>query len=378
MPRVCIFSSVHIALDNRVFYREARSLRKAGYEVTLIAIHPTTELKDGIHIIGLPVMPRWKRPALWVQILRLARFYKADLYHFHDPELLLVTPWLRLLTRKPIIYDVHEAYADFFKVKDYLPAWIRYPVAWIFRWMEPFLARFQSGLIFSDDEIAKSFNHLQRPKTTLYNFPSRIFINDASIHAKEVQDHPPTILHLGGHERNRGAFLMIAAFKEVVNEIPNAKLLLVGHFMPPNLQEEVQADISRCGLQDNVIITGRVPFESICDFLRISSVGWIPWLPYRKNQKNIPTKLFEYMSFGLPVVSSNLCSTQPFFENSDIGYLVTPDDPFAHAEALKKILHKPEEAREMGIKGQLLVQSRYNWDAMEESLYGLYEKLLHT
>ncbi len=144
MTRVCILSSVHIALDNRVFYREARSLQKAGYDVTLIAIHPREEIIDGVRIIGLPKIPRWQRPRLWNLILQLARRMDADIYHFHDPELLFVTPWLRLFTGKPTIYDIHENYPDFFKVKDYLPTWVRYPLAWSFAWLEPLLARLRA------------------------------------------------------------------------------------------------------------------------------------------------------------------------------------------------------------------------------------------
>ena len=44
--KICILSSVHIALDNRVFYREACSLQRAGYDVTLIAVHDREEIKD--------------------------------------------------------------------------------------------------------------------------------------------------------------------------------------------------------------------------------------------------------------------------------------------------------------------------------------------
>jgi len=135
LTKVTILSSVHIALDNRVFYREARSLERAGYDVTLIAVHPRDEVKDGVRIIGLPRVRRWLRPLLWLRLLRLALRTHADVYHFHDPELLLVTPCLRLLTGKPTIYDIHEVYADFIRVKDYMPAWLRYPIAGVFRWL---------------------------------------------------------------------------------------------------------------------------------------------------------------------------------------------------------------------------------------------------
>jgi glycosyltransferase involved in cell wall biosynthesis len=374
--KACLLSSVHIALDNRLFYREARSLVKAGYDVTLIAVHPATEVRQGVKIIGLPQVPRWQRPRLWLQLLRLALAEQADLYHFHDPELLLVTPWLRLLTGRPTVYDVHEVYTDFIQVKDYMPAWLRYPIAWVFRWLEPLLARLQSGLIFSDDEIAKTFAHLRKPKTTLFNFPARFFIERAITETKEIADRPPVVLHLGGHERNRGTRLMIAAFAQVLEVMPEARLTLVGHFMPPELQAEVQADVQARGLQGAVTITGRVPFERIGDYLKRAAVGWVPWQPYPKNEKNIPTKLFEYMAYGLPIVASDLASTRPFVRNGENGYLVRASDPSAHAQAILHLLQNPQLGQEMGKHGQELVHTRYHWGAMEERLLAFYRRLL--
>jgi glycosyltransferase involved in cell wall biosynthesis len=376
MKRVCILSSVHLALDNRVFYREARSLQRAGYRVTLIAVHPADEVRDGIEIVALPHLPRLQRPRLWLTLLRRAREAQADIYHFHDPELLLVTPWLRRLTGKPTLYDVHEAYEDFIEVKEYIPAWARSPTARAVGWLHPLLARLQSGLIFSDDEIARAFAGVDRPKTTLLNLPARFFIEEAARCSRDGHPRQPVVLHLGGHERNRGALLMIEAFQQVLQTVPRAHLLLVGHFEPPDLEWEVKDEIARRGMGSAVTVTGRVPFEAVGDYLRRAAVGWVPWQPVAKNQKNIPTKLFEYMAHGLPVVCSDLDSTRRFVEHGATGHRVAATEPAAHAEALRKLLEEPEVARKMGRSGQELVRTRYNWDAMEERLLGLYEGLL--
>jgi hypothetical protein len=88
--KICVLTSAHPALDTRIFYKEARSLVKAGYDVTLIAQHPRNETIEGIKIIALPkpknrffriFATAWK--AFW-----LAKKQKADIYHFHDPELI--------------------------------------------------------------------------------------------------------------------------------------------------------------------------------------------------------------------------------------------------------------------------------------------------
>jgi glycosyltransferase involved in cell wall biosynthesis len=376
-PRVAILSSVHLALDNRVFYREARTLAAAGYDVTLIAVHDRDETRDGVRIRALSRVPRSRRPALWRALARLAVESQADLFHIHDPELLLVTPYLRRVTGRPTIYDIHEANADFIAVKEYLPAPIRTPLAGMFRRLEPLLARGESGLIFADEAIAADFASFARPKTTLFNFPGEELIRRGTAVAPAAE-RPPIILYLGGLERNRGSGLMIDAFAQVVARAPAARLLIVGHFMPPDLEDEVRARAAMRGIAAVVEIAGRVPFEQIGDYLRRATVGWVPWQPVAKNCKNIPTKLFEYMAFGLPVVSSDLPSTRPFVSPGENGLLAAATEPAAHAAALLELLTDAAAATRMGEYGRELVRTRYNWAAMEPRLLGLYDAVLAT
>ena len=351
-------------------------MRQAGYEVILIAVHDRDEVKDGVQIVALPRVHRWQRPRLWLALYRQALQTEADLFHFHDPELLLLTPWLRWRTGRPTIYDVHEASADFIKVKDYMPAWLRYPMAWAFRWLEPLLARLQSALVFADDQIAVTFRGIRCPKVTLFNFPARSFIDNAISATQGIERRQPIILYLGGLERNRGSKLMIEAFRQVLQAMPEARLLLVGHFMPPELEQEVIADAAMCSVEHALTITGRVPFEQIGGYLTQAAVGWVTWQPVSKNQKNIPTKLFEYMAYGLPVISSDLASTRPFVCQGETGYLVTASDPAEHAQAILQLLRHPQRAMTMGRQGQEMVRSRYNWDEMEKRLLALYQELL--
>lgn len=374
--KVAILSVVHQALDNRVFYREARTLVDAGYDVTLIAVHDRDEIKDGVRIRALPRVARSRRPLLWRALGRMALETGADVFHIHDPELLMVTPWLRRATGRPTIYDIHEANADFIAVKDYMPALVRRPLAGVFRRLEPRLARGESGLIFADDAIAADFAGFSGPKVTLFNFPGSDLIDRGAAALAGRAQRQPTMLYLGGLERNRGASVMIAAFAEVVARLPEARLLIVGHFMPPDLEDEIRADAEARGIAHAVTITGRVPFERIGAYLKSASAGWVTWQAVPKNQKNIPTKLFEYMAFGLPVVSSDLPSTQLFVEPGVNGLLVEAADPSAHAAALLQLLSDPDSAEAMGRAGRQLVETRYRWDAMATKLLAFYDEIL--
>ncbi len=372
--KVAILSSVHLALDNRVFYREARTLAGAGYEVTLIAVHDREEVRDGVRIVPLPRVARSRRPLLWRALGRMARETGADVFHFHDPELLLLSPWLRRATGRPTIYDIHEANADFIAVKEYLPAVARRPLAGLFRRLEPRLAAGESGLIFADEAIAADFVGFAGPKVTLFNFPGRELIDAGAV--APLARSEPVILYLGGMERNRGAGLMLDTFAQVVAQLPAARLRLVGHFAPPGLEAEMRAEAARRGIGHAVEFTGRVAFDRVGEHLAAARVGWVTWGAAAKNRKNIPTKLFEYMAFGLPVVSSDLPSTRPFVP-PDVGLLAAADDPAGHAAALLRLLNDPATAEGMGAAGRRRVAEGWNWAAMEPRLLGVYAAVLN-
>ncbi|OGO12102.1 MAG: hypothetical protein A2Y53_01980 [Chloroflexi bacterium RBG_16_47_49] len=376
MPKICIISTVHNALDSRIFYREACSLQKAGYQVTLIAVHDKPETQQGIVILPINRLRRSLRPLLWWKIVHLALATKAHIYHIHDPELLFVSPVIRLLTGRPIIYDIHESMADFIEIKDDLPYIVRRFLAWVFRWLEPTLARLQSGLIFADDQIANTFQRIQLPKITLFNFPIQTFLEAAIQSSKKQLPHLPIVLYLGGLKRNRGTTRMLDAFKQVLDVIPQARLFLVGPFAPAAFEKEVRLEIDLRNIGSSVTITGAIPFARIGDFLTQASIGWIPFPPVPKYQKNIPTKLFEYMAYAIPVVSSDLNPIRLFIENRKTGLLVKADDSAAHANAIIEILTNPPLAELLGKNEQLLVVKDYRWSEMEKRLLSFYQRIL--
>ena len=77
--RVCFLTSVHPAFDTRIFYKEAKTLAAAGYDVTLVAQHDTDEVVDGIRIVALPKAKSRLRRMIGVwRVLRLAFAQRAD------------------------------------------------------------------------------------------------------------------------------------------------------------------------------------------------------------------------------------------------------------------------------------------------------------
>jgi glycosyltransferase involved in cell wall biosynthesis len=89
-----------------------------------------------------------------------------------------------------------------------------------------------------------------------------------------------------------------------------------------------------------------------------------------------PTKLYEYMSAGIPVVASNYPLLREIVEGYGCGLSVDPMDPAAIAQAIQWLLQHPQEAEEMGKRGRQVVLQRYNWEQEAVVLRNVYQELL--
>src|SRR4051812_23498709 len=104
-PKVVQMTSVHGALDQRIFKKISRSLARSGRDVMIVACHPQDECVEGVrvHAISVTAQNRLARMTMTTaRIFRAAAASRARICHFHDPELLPVGLLLKLLGRRVI------------------------------------------------------------------------------------------------------------------------------------------------------------------------------------------------------------------------------------------------------------------------------------
>ena len=89
-----------------------------------------------------------------------------------------------------------------------------------------------------------------------------------------------------------------------------------------------------------------------------------------------PTKLFEAMAVGVPVVASDLPGMAPIVAETGCGVVCDPTDPAAIADAIRSIFGLPADERE-AMAGRALTAAAgpYSWEAQVRVLLGEYERL---
>ncbi len=127
-------TSVHRRNDTRIFYKECTSLAKAGYRVTLIVADGKGDaVADGVSIrdVGKSTTRFGRIVSTTRRIYQAARELDAEVFHFHDPELLPVGLALRQLGRK-VVFDAHEDVTKQIKAKPYIPKFGRSAVSLLY------------------------------------------------------------------------------------------------------------------------------------------------------------------------------------------------------------------------------------------------------
>ncbi|MEA3358778.1 MAG: glycosyltransferase, partial [Thermodesulfobacteriota bacterium] len=195
--KICILTSVHQVFDVRIFHKEAKSLAKAGYDVTLIAQHIKDEVVGGVKIIAIPKsFKRFSRVLITdIRILISAFRQKADIYHFHDPELIYVGVLLKLSGKK-VIYDVHEDLPEQIMGKHYIPFWMKRPIAILVQLIEELASTVFNYIFAATDSIEKNFDR-HKSAITIRNFP---IFNSSKTHSMDGhrKSHNYVLIYTGG------------------------------------------------------------------------------------------------------------------------------------------------------------------------------------
>jgi len=368
--KVAHLTSFHPPYDTRVGCRECRTLADAGYQVVIIAACDPDEATGGdIEVRRVP-KPKTRLRRLVVtlpRIWRAAMKEKARVYHFHDPELIPVGLLLKLCGKK-VIYDVHEDVPRQVMTFDFVPRVLRRLLSVGVTTAEWVAARCFDRIIAATPTIAKRF---PAGKTvTIHNYPMADELRTAS--PRPYRERPMRVAYVGGLSTYYGVREMIRAMG-LLDDLPEARLALAGRaFVPSELEEECR----QLAGWDRVDLLGWQMREQVAGLLADSRIGIATLQPTRNYRDAYPTKLFEYMSAGLPVVASDFPVWRQFVESADCGILVDPVDPEAIAAAIRRLLQHPQEAESMGRRGREAVCDRFNWNSEAEKLCDCYRQLL--
>ena len=369
MVKVCHISTVHKPLDGRVFFKECQSLVSGGFDVSFVVSHSKKEVISGVQIVPLPENDsRLYRILIktWIALFK-ALGTKSKIYHFHDPELILVGICLKIFGKK-VIYDMHELVYHQIVDKNWIGAkWVRKMVAGFYRGVEGVGIRLFDKIILAEVGYQDYFNE-NYPKRLgkveiIQNFPI-IDLIEKSV-AKERSPEITRLIYAGGLTKIRGIGEMCQAVEKVKTPV---ELILLG----PWESEVFKAEC--LGYSSKVNYLGSLPLNEIFPIVKSADIGLALLHPVKNYTTTLLTKGYEYMACELPILMSDFPVWEAFFHPYSL--FVNPLDVNAIVEKLEWMIENIEDIQIMGAKGVEAARTKYCWEVESEKLIEIYKSIL--
>jgi glycosyltransferase involved in cell wall biosynthesis len=418
--RVAILINNTYVADARA-WKTAVSLGRAGYVVTVIARwgpglatterldhHTVTRVRQPQPLAWLPVpgLPETDvadvgvfagtrrrlresvgRAAQALRYLRLSRVWAeeiadqveaADVWQAESVITLGLAVALRKRLGGIVIYDANDIDSEAGRMARLPGPWKR-----LLRRHERRLARAADAVVTVSDPYAQVLSRiLGRPVDAVVRnaalvddegiepTPDDVRRSDRLVEALALPQERRIVLYMGQVMRGRG----LRQLFEAISLVDDADLVVAGFGPDYERYQAIAAALPHAG---RIHFTGSVAPSDIPAWTRGADVSAMPVQPDTLNHRlNTPTKLYDAMGVGVPVVASDLPGIAPLVSETGCGVLCDPTDPQDIARAIRAVIDAPEAER---IEGRLrclrAARARYSWRLQARELLRVYARL---
>ncbi len=385
----------HFPPDVRV-ENEAYSLINAGHEVHILCYSfdkkEQSSVYNGIHVhrfyisrqvskkmLGLiNLMPLYKNT--WKkQIDKILASADIDAVHFHDLPICILLSYVKKNFKKKCVADMHENYPYLVASQGYMNKWWSKYIFPLGKWFEneKLWLNEADAVVCVADEMKTRLKEIIDNKIEVYTVPNTFNFNTFLINRQSVSGLKEKVAgkfvvsYIGGIDAVRGVNYLIDAAKILKSKIDNLLVLVVGGgSILPDLMQHAKSQ----GVEDIVVFEGHKPANQLVSFIGATDVCIIPHVRSVQTDNSSPNKLFQYMYFGKPIISSNCTSIEKIIREENCGLIFEDRNAEELAKQIQILYENGMLKQQMGENGKNAVMQKYNWDATVKPLLNLYNQ----
>jgi L-malate glycosyltransferase len=188
-------------------------------------------------------------------------------------------------------------------------------------------------------------------------------VDPSAFEARTTTPAAQSVLFLASIWRRKGIFTLLDSISAVRRQLPSATLTIAGHGPDEQL---VRFAVERHPDRDAIRVVGHAGPSDVPELLRSHAVYCLP-----SAGEPFGTSILEAMACGVPVVTTNVGGPS-FLMDPRGGLLVPPDDSTALADALVEVLRSGDHLEAMGRHNRAVVERRFTWDRVLETLEDAY------
>jgi glycosyltransferase involved in cell wall biosynthesis len=365
---VCHVISGYFRNDARVFKRQCLSLKKAGYDVSILTCdgEPDEQL-EGIQIFACKYKwPRWKTLLFAkYQFVQKALEIDADVYQLHSPELLSLGVKLKKLGKK-VVYDAHEDLSAHILEKEWLPKLTRGLISFVITKYMDFVYRRIDEIISPHSHVVSVINEKMGKGILVANFPLIKPLDYNDIVPVEQRDlvlcYSGTVYSYSNQEATLSA----------MSYITNCVYEVAGY-----IEDQHKYALRQMSANKKVIFHDRLNQDALRKLYLRSLIGVVVYdyklnLGYKLGSYGT-NKLFEYMEAGLPIICTDYTLWKEIVDEYKCGIYVQPGNVESLVSAINTINSNRSLAKEMGINSRKAAEERFNWDSENKKYLSVFQ-----
>ena len=398
--RIAMVAYTHYQTDPRC-RREATLAADAGWDVHFYALSKDGKSQvrqvEGITLHELP-MPRYRGASSSSYLLSYVRFLllaswavqrdhfrrRFDIVHINTmPDFMVVVGLLPRLFGAKIILDIHDVMPEIYMTKFQIPEshWkIR-----LIKGIEVLSARCAHSVLTAEHpkgELLKEHGIpvekievlLNLPDDSLF-VPQFIFADDSLLAPASDPNCEFRLIYHGTIAHRLGLDNAVFALDLIRKDIPGARLQLFGD---GDQLLELKGHARDMGLEEMIWFSdGFLPIEEIIPSIKKAHLAVIPTRHEISTDYMLPTKLLEYLAFGIPAIFTPTKTVRHYFGDDHPLFIQDPT-PEETAKKIKWVRDHYGTAKQLTAELQESWFSRYHWPDHKLGYLRLLENLKST
>ncbi len=292
-------------------------------------------------------------------------FHRFDMLVSNDLDTLLPNFLISKLKGLPLVYDSHEYFTGVPEIQN------RPFVKWVWKTIEKIIFPRLKTVMTVSDSIAAQYEKEYGIKPVTVRNCSRKSGHIVSFTRKEIgvnEDHLLLILQGTGINIDRGGEELMEAIKKT----ENVALLIIGSGDVIDVLKEL---VLKLKISERVKFIPKVPWEEMMRYTKASDAGLSLDKDTNINYRfSLPNKLFDYITAGIPVITSDLPEVSKIVRENRCGIVIPEVSPEAIAKAIQELKYNPAFLSELK-KNAVIASESINWESESVKVRALYELL---
>jgi glycosyltransferase involved in cell wall biosynthesis len=268
-----------------------------------------------------------------------------------------------------VIYDLHEDVVADFEHKKWLAVKSLVKTAYLF--FEN-LALPYFYLVLAEVTYANTYKNRTSKYIVVQNF---VQLKDFESNSSNYNAKGNTLAFVGYLSARRGLPYILEAISILKSRGIFIILRCIGE-LDIEVEEILKNYDGWSEIKDQVEFRGYIPYPQSIEAIEDCIVGIALPETLPNHKGSYPTKMFEYMSIGLPVIASDFQLYKDVVEKYECGFTVTPEDPEAIANAIEKLYLNREMAKRMSANAKETVKN-FDWESEAKRLIDFYKQILN-